>query len=88
MGERLKHHYWRNEDKNCLSNIKSNDSIPVLLPNASTITAEQQGTLPISQHLSKKAKETLILPNLKSASLISLGQLYDDGCKVELEKKS
>ena len=34
-----------------------------------------------------KAKKATVLPDLKSSSLISLGQLCDDNCKVLLDKK-
>ena len=47
-----------------------------------------QGELLLSQHLSKQAKTAVVLPNLTSSSLISLGQLCDNGCKVNLDKNS
>ena len=37
--------------------------------------------------LSSRAENVVILPSLKSASLISLGQLCDDDCKVLLDKR-
>jgi hypothetical protein len=37
--------------------------------------------------LSKSARNTSVLPHLKSASLISLGQLCNDNCNVVLNKK-
>ena len=36
--------------------------------------------------MSKAAQQTRILPNLHSSSLISLGQLADDGCVSILDK--
>ena len=45
------------------------------------------GKVPLSEHLSTTAQTALILPNLKSSSLISIGQLCDDGCKVVLDQE-
>ena len=42
----------------------------------------------MSQQLSETAKQASVLPKLESSSLISLGQLCDDDCKVELDKKN
>ena len=58
----------------------------VILPDTSTLTATKQGNLPIQQ-LSSAAKKTAVFDNLQS-SLISLGQLCDDGCTVVLTKKN
>ena len=41
----------------------------------------------LSNSLSETAKQATILPTLKSSSLISLGKLCDDGCKVMLDDK-
>ena len=41
----------------------------------------------IAPELSSKAKQALVLPHLKSSSLISLGQLCDDNCNISLDKK-
>ena len=46
-----------------------------------------QGQLSLHQKLSTTAKNVLVLPALKSLLLISLGQLYDDNCKIELDKR-
>ena len=40
----------------------------------------------LSNQLSKVAQAAMILPSLKSASLISMEQLCDDGCKVVLDQ--
>ena len=47
-----------------------------------------QGQLPLSKHLSTTACNAIVLPNLQSSSLISLGQLCDDNCVVTLDKKN
>ena len=53
----------------------------VKLPNNQQITASHSGFLPFSKHLSKSATKTSLFNNL-SNNLISIGQLYDDGCEV------
>ena len=59
----------------------------MLLPNLQQITATKKGFLPLQ--LSKQATKTHIFEekDLKNASLISLGQLCDDDCKVYLDKR-
>ena len=80
-------HYWRDEDKAILQNTHPNTSISVTLPNAQPIPSTLSGTIPLNNLLSTKAKMATVLPNLHSSSLISLGQLCDDNCKVTLDKK-
>ena len=80
-------HYWRDEDKAILQNTHPNTSISVTLPNAQHIPSTLSGTIPLNNLLSTKAKMATVLPNLHSSSLISLGQLCDDNCKVTLDKK-
>ena len=57
------------------------------LPNNTYITASKKGNINLSSELSDRARKANILPKLNSASLISLGQLCDDDCKVELTKR-
>ena len=59
----------------------------VTLPNNCSIQATKQGHLPLDPSLFKKVTSALILPSLKSASLLSLGQLCDDDYEVLLDKK-
>ena len=58
-----------------------------MIPNGESNKATEQGTIPLSPLLSTSAKEATILPELKSSSLISLGQLADDGCTILLTKR-
>ena len=44
------------------------------------------GELPLSNNLSTTAKQAKILPKLQSASLISIGKLCDDNCRVAFDK--
>ena len=53
-----------------------------------SITTTHVGMLPYKHSLSTKAITANVLPNLHSASLISLGQLCDDNCDVNLNKTS
>ena len=81
------HHYWREEDKQILDNIEPHDGPSILLPDNSKISVTSQGQLPLAESLSPQAKNAMILPGLKSASLISIGQLCDDGCNVLLNNR-
>ena len=58
----------------------------VLLPNNDKITVTSQGLLPLSIDLSSRDRNIMILPGLKSASLISIKQLCGDGCSVLLNE--
>ena len=58
----------------------------VHLPNGDTISASMQGFLPFSK-LTKQAQLVHVFPDLHSTSLISLGQLCDDGCTIVLTDK-
>ena len=62
------------------------DHFKVLLPDASTISSDEKGTLPLWD-LSTTAKTAMVLPQFRSLSLVSIGQLCDDNCKVLLTKK-
>ena len=81
------HNYWQEKDKHCLTNIRKAKPCEIILPNAAQVHSSQSGQLPLSKHLSAKAKDATVVPQLKSSSLISLGQLCDDGCDVLLNKK-
>jgi len=79
-------HYITEQDSLCLKNIKPNNSINVTLPNSVAISSNKQGELPLSNQLSTKGKTAIVLPDLTSSSLVSLGQLCDDGCEINLDK--
>ena len=82
------HHYWRAEDSNCLQNINTNKTTNATLPNSKVIGLTAQDLIPLSNQLSQQAKDDIVLPDLKSSSLISLGQLCDDNCVITLDKKA
>ena len=81
------HHYIRQQDQHCLTDIKPNSSARVTLPNAKAISSTKQGNLNLHKSLTSKATNAVILPQLQSSSLVSLGQLCDDDCQVHLHKK-
>ena len=55
--------------------------------NSAYIQETNSGALPNLLKLSKYVKKTIVLPALKSSSLVSLGQLYDNDCCVLLNKQ-
>ena len=75
-------HYFRPEDQHCLSDLRAVKSPPIMLPDHTTLQGSEMGTLPFDPGISQKACEGKVLPGLKSSSLISIGKLCDDGCKV------
>ena len=81
-------HYWREEDIDCLQNVIYKKGPDMTLPDSSQINATYQVKLPLPSSLSKEASITVIISSLKSSSLISLGQLSDDDCRVILDKKN
>ena len=62
------------------------DGPTVILPDTSTLQAIKKGLLPIA-NISKTAAKTAVFKHLQS-SLVSLGQLCDDGCTVLLDKEN
>ena len=79
-------HYFREEDIDCLSDIQPTNGPVVYLPNMNTIPVTHKGTW-LVKNLSQEVTRVSILPQLKSASLLSLEQLCDDDCDVILQKK-
>ena len=77
-------HFWRPKDKVALDNIRKEKGPPVKMPNAAILKDDQVGNVPLSQHLSKSATKTRISNGLKSARLVSLVQLVDDGCTTTI----
>ena len=79
-------HYFREIDKDCLSKVQSFNGPTVTMPNNATLQATERGELEFSKSLSKKARTAVILPGLKSSSLISFGKLCDDDCDILLNR--
>ena len=51
-----------------------------------TINYNKVGYIPLHPSISKTGRKTRILQDLNSSSLISLGQLADDGCQSHLNE--
>ena len=77
-------HFWREEDAAILRNIHQGSEPLVKFPNSRTVDDDKVGYLPFEGTLSKRASKVCILSELKSASLISLGQLADDCCQTKI----
>ena len=54
----------------------------MILPNGTEIEPSHYGQLPLSIKLTSKAKDAIVLPELKSSFLVSLSQLCDDECEI------
>ena len=78
-------HYVAPRAAPILQNIRSNSSVEVMLPDNSVLNSTHSGTFSIPQ-LSSTATTAHILPALSDTSLLSLGQLADDGCLILLNK--
>ena len=79
-------HFVRKEDEHILKNLINCSGPSVTLPDMTTISSTKSGNLSIAG-LSSKATTAHVLPHLKSASLLSMGQLCDDDCNVILNKE-
>ena len=71
-------HFIREKDAHSLLNNTMYNGPAVQQPDNTQLKTTCTGILPISATLSTKAKQALLLPNLKSASLISLDHLCND----------
>ena len=78
------HHYLRTKDAHILQNVKDTIGPTVQQPDNSILLPQGSGQVPLTKKLSSAAQHALILPNLKSASLLLLGKICDDGCTVVL----
>ena len=77
-------HYVRGKDKKCLKDVRKDSGPPVTLPLGNKVTSNEAGHLPI-EDLPPHATKARVIDDLQSASLVSLGQLTDGGCKVHLD---
>lgn len=69
----LQHYFW-SADVKCLHNIHGNIGPPVTFPLGNKVNSNKAGHLPVNG-LPSHATKVRILGDLKSASLVSLGQL-------------
>ena len=80
-------HYFQLQDAEVLTNVTNTSGSPVRQPDDINLSPTGIGVVPLSKKLSQLAKTAMILLNLKSSSLLSMGQLCNDGCKVILAKQ-
>ena len=80
-------HYWRPQDRRCLMDIHKETGPRITLPDGSALRSTEVGYLPISTHISAKGRKARIVPQLQSSSLISVGQLADDGCETHINDR-
>ena len=80
-------HYISPNATDILKNIHANTKVTVTLPDSSIIRSTHSGQLQLLK-LSEASKTAHILPALKDTSLLSLGQLADDGCQILLNKST
>ena len=80
-------HYLTSEDSTILLNKQVYHGKGVTIPNSTQLKPSHQGLLPLSNLLTSAAKTATVLPQLSNSSLISMGQLCDDGCEVKLTRK-
>ena len=79
-------HYWRDQDMGVTANIVPFSGHPVTLPDNTHIIPNKKCTIPIGFRFSKTAKTATNLPHLRSASLIAVGPLCDDGKLVVFDQ--
>ena len=79
--------FGEKKDADALHDILNEYGPPVKLLNSTTINDNKVGSIPLSKHLSLPAQKTRTLSDLKSSSLISLGQLTDDGFTTKVKKR-
>ncbi len=79
-------HYLSTASISTLQNIQQNTAVQVSLPGNTILQLTHTGNLPL-KHLSNVATKAQILPGLHNNSLLSLGQLADDGCMILLSQK-
>lgn len=75
------------QDEDTLEEVEDYEGQPISTPTTQQVRAVKKGYLPIS-NLSKRAKEAHIVKEIGTNSLISLGQLCDDNCKIQLDRHS
>ena len=79
--------YWHIGDQLFLTDKKDTHNGPtVQLPNNDTISVTNTVHIPLSSSLIIHEKKAHIFDGMHSASLISLGQLYDNYCISILDK--
>ena len=74
------HNYLEEKATEHCTNIQQAFGPNVKVANGNIISPTKQGILKISKELSNEAQHSFIFDELKTGSLISIGQLCDDDC--------
>ena len=74
------HNYLEDETTKFCDKLKLAYGSSIKSGNGNIITPTQQGTLRLSEKLSTEAQYSYAIDELKTESLISIGQLCDDSC--------
>ena len=74
------HHYLEREALPHCKNIRAAQGPKVTIANGGTISPVSRASLPIANSLSQVAQHAFVFDDLKTGSLISVGQLCDDDC--------
>ena len=81
--------YIQYKHRHLLTNVNILKNGPkAFLPNKTIIQADREGHILLHNDLSQKAQKAYSFPQLTNESLISVGQLCDDNCKVLFDKSS
>lgn len=80
-------HYIKPEDKGCLMNVHEDSGPTITCPNLQILRSKEAGYLPISAEVTAAGRKARIVPELRSLSLILVGQLADNGYKAHIDKK-
>ena len=82
------HHYFRTKEAHILQNVQNTIGPTVQQPDHSILQSQESVQVLLIKKFSIATQHVLILPNLNSASLLSLRQICDDGYTVVLTKKT
>ena len=75
------HNFIATRHQQQLQNLRRLVNGPIAtLPNNQTVTPSHQGNIPLHKDLTPAATSALVYPNIRNESLLSVGQLCDDGC--------
>ena len=80
-------HFIREKDQHCLENIFNATGPMIIMSDAGTLQANKHVSLPLTFTLSPASTISTIVPGLKSSSMFSPSQLYEDGYNVKLNKQ-
>ena len=80
-------HFFKKEHLQFLKNVQKISNGPLAhLPNGTVVKATYEGTITFLFPMLEKSSKVLVFPHLTNESLVSIGQLCDDGCIVIFTK--